>query len=377
MVPADRRTVAIAGYLHGLSHTVILSVPVLLTYAVGDLLGTGATSLGIFAGITYACFGLASLPFGFIADRRPARLMLLVCTAGIVASLVAVAASPTATVLALSLTALGASAGIYHPTGLSLISRTREPGRNFGWHGMGGSLGVAVGPAAATVLLLAGWSWHAVALLFALPAALGFVLILFSGIGREQAAAPVDAGGGAGVRLATTAMVLIFFVYMFAGISYWGSLTFLPRSVGPESYVILLGLGAVGQVVSGRIADRPRSERILFTLSLAAGALLLVVASLSTNPPAIVAWPYGFLLFSLEPLQNTLVTREVPLRARGAAFGLTFFAVFGLGSAGAFLGGVLLGSGAYLPYFTILGTSLVVSGLCALFAAQSMRRRAA
>jgi predicted MFS family arabinose efflux permease len=375
VVPDDRRTVAIAAYLHGLSHAVILSVPVLLTVAVTDLLGPGAANLGIFAGITYACFGVASLPFGFIADRRPARLMLLVCTASIVASLIAVAESSSAASLAIALAALGASAGIYHPTGLSLVSRTREPGRSFGWHGMGGSLGLAIGPAAATALLVGGWSWHTVALLFAAPAALGFALTFVSGIGRERAGAPSDSEGGSGIRLATAGMLLIFLVYVFAGISYWGSLTFLPRSVGPQSYVILLALGAVGQVVSGRIADRSRSDRILFALSLAAGALLLIVASISTNPPPAIAWPYGFLLFSLEPLQNTLVSREVPLRARGAAFGLTFFGVFGLGSAGAFLGGALLSGGAYGPYFAILGTSLVVSGLCALVAARSTRRR--
>jgi predicted MFS family arabinose efflux permease len=354
---------------------VILSVPVLLTFAAADVLGPGAATLGLYAGITYASFGLASLPFGYLADRRPARIMLLVCTAGIAASLVAVAESPSPTVLAVALVGLGAAAGIYHPTGLALVSRTREPGRNFGWHGLGGSLGVALGPAAATVLVARGWSWHAVALLFAVPAALGFAIILLSGIGRGPAEAPPSDDGPGRIRLATPAMLLILLVYMFAGISYWGSLTFLPRSVGPQSYVVLLALGAVGQVVSGRIADRPRSERILFGLSLAAGVLLLVVASLATSPPAIVAWPYGFLLFSLEPLQNMLVAREVPLRARGAAFGLTFFSVFGLGSAGAVVGGVLLAGGAYGPYFAVLGASLAGSGICAIVAARSTRRR--
>src|SRR2546428_7936857 len=59
----------------------------------------------------------------------------------------AVAASPSVPVLAASLGALGLFSSAYHPTGLSVISRTvTEQGRGMGWHGMGGSLGIAAGP---------------------------------------------------------------------------------------------------------------------------------------------------------------------------------------------------------------------------------------
>src|SRR3989442_3887975 len=59
-----------------------------------------------------------------------------------------VAASPSIPLLTVSLGALGLFSGIYHPTGLSIISRVVvEQGRGMGWHGMGGSLGIAAGPA--------------------------------------------------------------------------------------------------------------------------------------------------------------------------------------------------------------------------------------
>ncbi len=72
--------------------------------------------------------------------------MLVLRAAGIATSLLAIAASPNLLLLALSLAALGLFSGIYHSTGFSLISRkVQEPGRGFGWHGMDGSLGMALG----------------------------------------------------------------------------------------------------------------------------------------------------------------------------------------------------------------------------------------
>src|SRR5207249_9106366 len=101
-------------------------------------------------------------------------------------------------------------------------------------------------------------------------------------------------------------------------------LTFLPqpRFIGARFFALALALGAVGQVVSGTLADRRQPGRLLFALSAATGAILLSLAVLPGGSPFIApALVFGFLLFSLEPLQNTLVTGEVPRSLRGMAFG--------------------------------------------------------
>ena len=371
MRPEDRTTVAVTGYLHALSHANLLSIPVFLT-AWSEFSADPAT-LGLLAAVAYACFGLSSLPFGSLADRRASGPLLAVSAGGIAAALVAISLSPSLPALAASLGALGLAAGIYHPTGLSLISRrVRETGRGFGWHGMGGSLGVALGPASVGVLLQAGWSWRLVAGLLVVPALLGLALLLASRVGREGDAPPVSEH--VPVRaLLTSGMVLILLVYMIAGIAYWGSLTFLPRTVGTATYVGLLALGAVGQVIAGRLADRQGAEWLLLGLSLAAASLLLAFGVASSNPPVILAGLFGFLLFSLEPLQNVLVTNEAPRGRRGLAFGMTFLAVFGLGSVGSALGGVLIQGGNTAVLFGVLAACLATSGGCAVLAARRRR----
>jgi predicted MFS family arabinose efflux permease len=159
---------------------------------------------------------------------------------------------------------------------------------------------------------------------------------------------------------------------MFAGFAYQGGLTFLPRFVGAEFFALALGLGAIGQVVSGRLADRRQSERILFGLSLCAATVLVLLEVLPSGGAfTTAALLFGFLLFSLEPLQNILVTGEVPGSIRGLAFGFTFLSVFGIGSIGAALAGWLIANHASAILFLVLGGFLAASGTASL----GVRRR--
>src|SRR5207247_220162 len=128
---------------------------------------------------------------------------------------------------------------------------------------------------------------------------------------------------------------------------------------------------AAGQVASGRLAGRPRPERTLFALSLVGALLLLLLAlfvssSLSGALFGGAAIVFGLVLFSLEPLQNTLVTREAPRPLRGSAFGFAFLSVFGIGSIGAVLAGWLLQQNQDAVLFLVLGLCMAASGTAAL-----------
>ncbi len=358
----DRRVVAVLGFLHGVVHANILSIPVFLL-AWKTEFGADDVTLGLLAAVGYGFYGLGALPFGFLADRgAPARLLLL-CAAGIATSMLGVAASPSIPLLAVSLGALGLFSGIYHPTGLSIISRAvAEQGRGMGWHGMGGSLGIAAGPAYVGAALAVGWSWRPVAGLLVIPGLLALALLAFARLPTETST-PVPGSSRPQVALLSRSFAFILLVYMFAGFAYQGGLTFLPRFVGAGFFALALALGAIGQVVSGRLADRRRFERILFALSVAAAAILVLLAVLPLGGAFIgAALVFGFLLFSLEPLQNTLVTGEVPRPLRGMAFGFTFLSVFGIGSLGAALAGWLLARNANAILFLVLGGCLAASG---------------
>ena len=362
----DRRVVAVLGFLHGVVHANILSIPIFLLAWKLEF-GADDVTLGLLAAAGFGFYGLGAVPFGFLADRRPAGGLLLLCAAGIAISMVGVGASPSIPVLALSLGALGLFSGIYHPTGLSIISRVvAEQGRGMGWHGMGGSLGIAAGPAFVGAMLAIGWSWRSVAALLVIPSLVALLLLFVARLPVERPA-PALGSSRSPRPLWSRPFAFILLVYMFAGFAYQGGLTFLPRFVGAEFFALALALGAIGQVVSGRLADRRQSERILFGLSVAAATVLVLLAVL---PPGgaftTAALLFGFLLFSLEPLQNILVTGEVPGPLRGLAFGFTFLSVFGIGSLGAALAGWLIANHASAILFLVLGGFLAASGTASL-----------
>ena len=375
MEPTERRTVAVAASMHGVVHSVILSIPVFLAFAWGPEFGVDAVTLALLAAVGYAGYGLSSVPFGFLADRVGSPRLLLVCAAGIVVSLAAMALSPGLVALAASLAALGVCAGIYHPAGLSLISRTlHAPGRGMGWHGLGGSLGIALGPALAGGLLVLGWPWRSVAAVLAVPAVASFLLLLAARL-RDDIQGSHESGFVESVRRTVTpGFAMVLAVYAFSGLTYWGSLTFLPLFVGAGAYAILLGLGAVGQVLAGYLADRPRPERTLAVLSLMAAASVLGVSSGFPTIGVPSALAFGFLLFALEPLQNTLAAGAVSEQRRGLAFGLTFVCVFGIGSLGAVLAGVLLDRGDTTSLFVALAGCLALSATSALAVVRVRRK---
>ena len=364
----DRRLVAILGFLHGMVHTNILSMPLFLNLAWGPEFQADDVTLGLLAAIGFGFYGVSSVPIGYLADRRDPGGLLFLCAAGIAASNVLLAVSPTIPVLAISLAALGLFSGIYHPTGLSTISRTvTEQGRAMGWHGMGGSLGIAAGPAFVGGSLALGWSWRLVAGVLIVPAIVSAALLVLRPPGPQPDVGARAEPSGPARRLMTAPYALILLVYMFAGFAYQGVLTFLPKFIPAGFFVLALALGAFGQVVSGTLADRRHPNRLLFTLSLAAaGTLLILGVSSPGGLFTLAAVAFGYLLFSLEPLQNTLVTAEVPRALRGLAFGGTFLSVFGIGSIGAALAGRLVAQNQTAILFALLAGCLTISGTLAL-----------
>src|SRR2546427_10345599 len=90
----DRRVVAVLGFLHGVVHANILSIPIFLLAWKLEF-GADDVTLGLLAAAGFGFYGLGAVPFGFLADRgTPARLLLL-CAGGIAVSMLGVAASPS------------------------------------------------------------------------------------------------------------------------------------------------------------------------------------------------------------------------------------------------------------------------------------------
>lgn len=413
MDATERRIVAFTASAHGLVHTYELSIPILLTVWIAEFSATAAT-LGAVVTVGYGLFGVGAMPAGVVVDRFGSKPVILACLLGMAGSFLLVGAAPTLPVLALALGVWGITASVYHPAGLALLSTAVDQrGTALGYHGIGGNLGIALGPLAA-VLLLVAFDWRVVAALLTLPALLlagyGYTVDVETALaGADDASAGDESSNNDGSRAAadggvagslariagdtrallTLGFGLVLLFVTFSGLYYRTFLTFLPDllgdalggfgagsggpglpALGGESfdlgrylYVAVLLVGVPGQYLGGRIADRVPPERGLAALMtvLAALALSFVAATGALWSFLLVSGLLGVALFTVQPLSQATVAAYTPPGSRGLSFGYTYLAIFGVGSLGAGLAGFVLTVAGRRELFVVLA-GLAASG---------------
>ncbi|MFC7134053.1 MULTISPECIES: MFS transporter [Salinibaculum] len=404
----DRSIVGLVMAAHAMVHTYELSIPVLIPIWLSefDVINLGVTqltvteaSLGALVTVGYALFGLGALPSGVLVDKLDARVLITGCLVGMGLSFLVLAVAPSPVGIGLALVVWGISASVYHPSGLSLISRgVTQRGSAFAYHGMAGNFGIAVGPLV-TILLLVVLDWRVVVGLLAIPAAVAAFYAIRVDIDERAAVAETDGGGGdsragSGVSslgeflsssktLFASAFVLVFLVTFCSGLYYRGVLTFLPellrdvpslspvtfggREFAPGDYIYvgLLMVGILGQYTAGKLTDRYRPEwGILAGFGALAVVALLFLPAAAVGLPAllVVSALLGFFLFSVQPFYQASVAEFTPAGKRGLSYGYTYLGVFGVGAIGAVLAGTLL------TYFSADQLFLVLAGLGAVAA---------
>lgn len=395
----DRAIVGFTMLAHAMFHTYELAIPIFVTVWLDAFAVTEAT-LGLVVGAGYALIGLGALPSGVLADAYGSKTLVLGSTAGMGGGFLLVGLSPNVAVLGAALILWGAGASLYHPAGLSLLSRgTENRGTAFAYHGAAGNVGTVVGPLAAAVLL-AVLDWRLVAVLFVAPAlvagAIAFRLSFDERAATEgDVAADGDPGrttetdGGLGSfrelardsrRLFTRGFVVLFAIIMLYGLYYRGVLTFLPeilgglpmfdpvtvfdRSFAPSRYVYagLLSVGVFGQYAGGKVSDMIETEYALVTTfaALVVAALLFVPASVAGVAPLLaVCGLLGFFVYVAAPVYQATIADYVTADSHGLSYGFTYLAMFGIGALGAALAGTVLtyaGSGTLFVALAGLAT---------------------
>ena len=347
-MPGRTRTIAFINTAHFFDHfmlliyatAVITMAPEFgLSYGLGIALATGL----------FACFGLFSLPAGWLADRWSRRHMLALFWLGGGACLILTGLAHSPWQLVAAMTAVGIFAAIYHPVGTAmLISITGASGRALGVNGVFGNLGVASAPLVTGLILdLGGWRWS-----FVLPGlamiGIGIVYMLMvpkdiAGVGRS-AASTVRPAGALDLRL----VVIILGLTVLAGGFTFNTVTVaLPKFVVEElpdfttalayAGTIATGIylaGAVTQLIVGRIADRFPLGVIFFVL-----AMFQVVGfsgmALLSGPAALAAAVLSLSAVYGQVLINDLIiARNVADIWRSRAFAMRYMLGFAA-SAGA------------------------------------------
>ncbi|HAB10427.1 MAG TPA: hypothetical protein DCE47_01905 [Planctomycetaceae bacterium] len=354
------RLILLISCAHALVHVFELALPSVEQMIGEDLVGKTAAenkaATGTLGMAWRLPFGLLAMVAGWMADRYGSRRLLIVYLGGCIVTAVAAANSHSMTPLFVSMLVMGCFASIYHPAGLSLISRVTTPetrGRALGWHGIFGSIGITAAPMGAAILFGTGWlGWRGYYVALCIPAAVIALLILVSirriGSTREPGS-QVGPVAEENVPFQRGPYMLLVASGALSGFVYGAFLHFLqryldgsgvrPESVSAESFrnllaAVTLSFAVGGQWLAGRLARPGRLEWLQVAI-LAASAPCLVLMGLATGWFCLVAaCSFAFIHFMTQPVYNSLIAQLVPSRRRSTGYGFSNMICFGIGGLG-------------------------------------------
>jgi len=351
MTQNERNILSTTCFGHFLSHFNMLTFPaVVLPLSVALELPL-AEVVGISFWM-YLLFGLTALPWGLVADRLDAKVLMGIYYGGAgLSGMMAAAWIHDPVQLSLALAGIGLFSGIYHPTGLGLISkRISRVSYGMGINGMFGNLGLATAPLVAGLVT---WLWGpraAYVVLGCLNLAGLLVMLLM----------PLHDAEGSGVEKKPSAQqkgfLILLVAMMLGGIAYRGATVVLPAYFElrnqdifqwltlrlPEglsanlvattitSAIFLVGMA--GQYMGGRTAERFSLQHSYLVFHLITIPAAFLMAWASNIPLILVALVYFFFLLGMQPIENTLVSRLTPANWQHSAFGMKFVLTFGVGA---------------------------------------------
>jgi FSR family fosmidomycin resistance protein-like MFS transporter len=375
MTAAERRIVGFASVAHGMNHAVELVYGAVL-FVIAIEFDVRLALLGAIANASALAYAVMALPAGQAADRLGSRRMVSISMGGSGAAALLAAASPNTTVLGVALVIMGLLGGLYHPAGLSLITRgVRQRARALGIHGAGGNVGTALAP------LVAGgvagiWSWRASFMFFAI------VAITVATVTYRSYMEEPDRDARASTKPPRPTLLfplaLMFVVNAGLGFIFRGLTTFLPLHlsinlgfgiagfepvvVGGAFATFALLFGVAGQYLGGELGERFSRHRLLLPIAALSIPALFAMA-FSTGWVLLMATViFVFFNFMAQPTAVVMISDFATERIHGRIYGLTSLTGFGIGSFAGIGGGLVADSAGVAWVFVMLaGASVVIT----------------
>ena len=347
---------------HMSNHIIMMLIPSMYINLI-DFFSLNATEVGLIFGIVSFCFGVGSLPMSFLYNKYGPKKLIAFSQVGILISALLVSTSNSVLMFSFSSVLLGLFASIHHPVSLTLISETFEKNiaKANAFHGVFGSIGVSLGPLISYFALL-NYSWHyafiftAILNAFLIPLSLRFIpntdkmdIISINDFNDSR----------------QNSILSIFFLISFVvGLSFTVFNTFIPSvfnlDFGSNSNSIVSAImltGFIGQILSLYLLDKFDRIKLLSALFLLLPPLFISILFVGKTLIIFVSVLLAIIMYSIQPLINSIIKDITPLKIRSVVFGLNFFLMFGLSGLAAFIGGVIADNYSFkliFPIFSLL-----------------------
>jgi FSR family fosmidomycin resistance protein-like MFS transporter len=338
----EKRILAYTGIAHAVSDAWHIIFPALLFLIAVD--HPNFFFLGVLANITVASRAVSGVVAGFMADRYSSRMLY-----GAFAILSAIGCfviylTSGTVMLGVGLFVLGVGTGIYHPVGLSSITRfVRRRTEGLGIHESAGSLGLSLFP----VLLISigiAYGWRSAFLLGGFVSLVPLFLLPLIPARFDKPrdeSSDQDTGWSEVLRVFTSKRVLVMYgAVVLLEASSTGVETFLPVAIadigglgqGTIGGISTTGLflsmmiliGVPGSLLGGMIGARWGSDRTLAVMTLAPLPILALFAVLTGNAFLALAPILRALTNARSPALNALIGANLPAGMQGKGFALMY-----------------------------------------------------
>lgn len=383
MLNPEKVGVAATTVCHTLVHMLELTYGVVLI-GISQEFNASLLAVGVVANIFGLAYGIMALPSGVLADRSSERNLLIICCTGMTIAAVGIGLSPNIYVLGAALMVLGLVMGIFHPVSSAFIARTAaRRGMGFGYMGIGGNIGLALGPLVAGITASA-FNWRVSYFVLAVPAVILAILFALTRPDRpSDVPSPEAVAERAQLKPMLPLLGLLFAIQVFNGLIYRGIVTFLPLYlsqglklgffhastilIAGSFTTVALAFGVGGQFLGGHLSEHWLRERLAFFVAILVFPLLLAVGNTSGTLLIASATSLAFFHFMGQPIYNTLVADYTPSGWRGRIYGIYFFCSFGVGSFSASLLGYFAARMGTNWVFNIASIFGIFSFICTIF----------
>lgn len=327
------------------------------------------TAIGGIVLASQASSSLIQPLFGLWSDRRGA-MWLLPSGVALAGFGIAAAADAPSYWLVLPLVLLsGVGVAAFHPEGSKFAGFVggRRRASGMAWFSIGGNLGYALGPLAATAVL-AGLGLRG-GYLLALPSIVVAAAILLGSPYLRSFVPGRSAAHTAAGQDDRRAMKLLLGVIALRSVAWFGLITFVPlwevalghsKARGSHLLALMLFAGGFGTLLLGPLADRAGRRPVLLGSVAATGPLMFVFLIVGGIPGAIALAVIGACVVGTFGVTMVMGQEYMP-RHLGTASGLVIGLSLGLGGVAA----VMLGK---LADATSLRTALYVAAAAPLLA---------
>ena len=366
-------------YAHALSDSAHIIFGLTL-YFVSDNLDINILTMGFIYNLSSILRGISGVFAGILSDKSNFLYWIILFATLSTLGCLILSISNNTNIFTIGIIILAIGSGIYHPVGLSAITKfTVNPGKSFGYHGLGGAIGISLAPWF-FINISSTYSWQIAYLLYGFLT-LPIIFIYFDKEVRNLTYTKPTTKNSKEYNLYIN-IKKSYPIYLFASLkdfSISGLLLMLAAFINTSimnqwqniidinfhtsiiSSLIII-MGGFGSFIGGNLDSNNNRKYILIISCLISGLLFIIIFN-HLNYLIIIFSLISFLMSFSDPSLGNWLGSTIPKSMQGTSFALMYGSGQIVGSFSGSLAGIIVDNYSTITYFKILSIPLILASL--------------